>query len=337
MKRSIKWYVVALFSFLVVLVICTYISSQVYKHSLVQVEIGTVQGDSLRETCYFEGIIEALHYEEYQIPAACRIVEVYCHEGQYVEEGEALCKVDTLLLEIEYLKKEEEMTLLRENTDVNDRLNQLEIEVLEIELEQLGEILEQGGVIVARQEGEIMNIPELDDYEMNQTLITCGDMSQGIELVWYISLETPFPEIVYCSIPGEEAERRINREDYTYFYDYTSNNWKCSVVLDEITTNVHIGSRVQMNASMITEEYYPYILPDSAIHYDSSTGSNYIFCLESRETSMGMEYYVRQRGVDILGSMGGYTAITADPKSQVVISSSGQLSDLQVVKIVQTD
>ncbi len=342
-RNKNKIYLGLLAGTVVLLLMFTYISTQVYRHSIPTVETAEIFSGTVKRTYTMEGVFTYGFSQDISFPVPVIVEEVYVRAGESVGEGMELMKLDTAYLEIERLKLELEIEkMLEKEADIADereaQISAYERLKKDEKLLAVQEIIESEGIIYAESKGEIRSIcTETGVMQAaDKLLVSVCDKTQNAEVSWAMQEEGIVFERFYADVrvtDGHDIKTTtIIIEDVKKSYDVKTDRVYYTAVLektDELWA-MHDAEAVEVTSHYVSE-VYPTLIPVSAVSYDAD-GSACVYELKNRAKSFGMEYYVKKQTITVLDKDSSYVAANANLKdASIVVNSSKKLTDRAAV------
>lgn len=339
MRKKNRIYAGALAGIFFVLLLFTYISMQVYRHSLPVVEIESIQPGTVKRTYTMSGVIHYTSVQEISLPVPAIVSELYVETGETVGKGMAVLKIDKEYLEMELIRQEIVLDELkdREVQETEERLQKLlayDREKKEEIVKSLEELLEADGIIYALCQGEVRETHvKVGSVEpAGNLLVSICDKRGGAEITWNMEEEGILFERFYAELRMTDGHNSLNNtivlENVDKSYDVKTNQvyYKAAVPESRDMLSMHDGEPLEVTAYYVSD-VYPSLIPVSAVRFEAD-GTAYVFELKEREKSFGLEYYVRKQTIHVSDRDIDYIATTSTWKdSQIVVNSSQILKD----------
>lgn len=342
-RNKNKIYLGLLAGTVVLLLMFTYISTQVYRHSIPTVETAEIFSGTVKRTYTMEGVFNYGSSQDISFPVPVIVEEVYVRAGEAVGEGMKLMKLDTAYLEIERLKLELEIEeLLEMEANVGDeREKQIAVyERLKKEdkLAAVQEIIDAEGVLCADYKGEIRSICSETGVvqSADKLLVSVCDKTADAEISWVMKEESIIFERFFADVRVSDGHdiktTTIVIEDVQKSYDVKTDMVYYTAVVEKTDKlwAMHDAEAVQVTSHYVSE-VYPTLVPASAVSYETD-GSACVYELKSRAKSFGTEYYVKKQSITVLDKDDNYVATNANLKgADIVVNSSKKLADRAAV------
>lgn len=343
MKKRNRVYVGALAGVLVLLLLFTYISMQVYRRSLPVVETEDIQPGTVKRTYTMNGVLRYLSAQEVILPFPVIVSELCVEAGMAVGEGMAVLRLDTEYLEIEQIRLSiaiEEM-LAREEAETDEEKRKLltyDRKKKEAAAGRLEELLEADGVLYASCQGEVraINTKEGAEESADKLLVSICDRRGGAELTWGMEEEGILFDRFYVDLRMTDGHNSFTDtavlSDVTRSYDVKTNRvyYRAAVPETGNMLSMHDEEPLTVTAYYVSEVYAA-LLPASAVRFEAD-GTACVYELKSREKSFGTEYYVRKQTIEVSDRDAGHIATRSSLKdSRIVVNSSREIGDREIV------
>ncbi len=357
LSRGKKISLLCLGLFFAAMAIATVVAENVYYASLPAVATEPVVQDQMRVACHAKGTIGFEKETAYcYSPAEFASVELLAESGTAVLRGDALYQfpVNEVLqekyrLELMALRLEEENRGYGDTKEgqLQRKINDLELEELRDGLDKMEALLENEGVVTARQEGTFTaSVPNHSSLWSGQEIgAIASDTGRA-----FIDWELPEEEgklfhvgdevsavITIKEIKGEELEER----DVTYRLRIARAQWDGqgyrfrAGIGDDVMLAMEEGAGTTVNCSYTTRESYEYVVPLNAISFQMDGNSGMVYVLGKRERMYGEEYYVTPYPVEVEYRMGNYAALrNFSGDGEVVTYSTLPLQGEMAVKLL---
>lgn len=344
-KNGNKIYVWLLAGIMVLLLMFTYISTQVYRHSLPIVETANISSGTLKRTYVTEGIFSYHSVREASYAVPIIIEETYVRAGEAVSENMKLMKLDVEYLEIEHLKLEIEIEDMRKQEEkiTDERKRQIAVyerQKREEQFLEIEELLKAGGILYSECQGEIRSIcEELGKIiEPNKLLVSVCDKTDEADISWVmqeegITFERFYVEARITDGHSVQTETFVV-EDVNRSYDVklNKNYYTAQLEKSDKLWNMHDAESVQITAYYVSE-VYPSLLPLESVEF-ASDGSAFVYELKSKQKSFGTDYYVKKQMITVADRDNTYAATNETLKDMdIVVNSSKNLLDRMSVWI----
>lgn len=337
-------------AFIVILIICTFLSRTIKNIMVPKVEITSAENGNLRRNFNTIGTVNYGENDVIKSQADWKIDKVYVRPSQNVDEGTVLAQVN--MEKIKQAQEEKDLEIMNSQYDLNSakasgdkdqiKIKEKEVELLKKEKESLMDGLNQNGEIVAPITGRVTTVYCEDNTETVQgdSLFVVSDnrntydisfkssveqaayMHNGIMLTVYYnaaqSVETVKSKIVSKQYNTKEGD-----------YDYVVRLEKSALNGENLDLGEQVSISYECKGDIAT-----CIIPKECIVNDGS-GNNSLYILKSRDGLFGKEYFVQKQTVNILGSDDRDYSIKdiGKDKEKIVLKSSKSLSNNTVVKL----
>lgn len=334
MKRR---YGLVLGIFLLCLVICTYVSFQVYQANLPVVTTDSAVSTVLRYNWSLTGSVHHKDTAPFSLSVPVQVLQRSVLPGQWVTANTPMLQLDTAHLHLQWLqcKAEEEALLQR-----IDRSTSYQKEILELQKADLQEtiaLLEQlqsdDGWVKTATEGVVLYIAE-SKAAANTPLISIGAASGEKQLTFPLTKE----QLAYCETGTKlKADVVIGAEKTSLdilvgqiLYDAATQGYLCIATTDT-SLNMMEGQPVTAQLRADSKQHQT-IVPVSAI-VESENGNASFYVLREKRTIMGTQYYVVLQSACILEQNESFVALSAPVTEPVISAWSKPLANNTVVRI----
>lgn len=128
-KKAARYFVL----FLLFMLLCTFISRGIYAYQMPRVEIGQAAGKTISHTISADGNIEAARQTDVVVEEGIRVSEVCVEEGEKIEKGTVLLKLDTEDLQELFEDITEKITVQEEKIEVLKQGSRIEEQAVQTE------------------------------------------------------------------------------------------------------------------------------------------------------------------------------------------------------------
>lgn len=343
MRKRNRIYAVALAAVILLLLLFTYISTQVYRRSLPVVETENIQPGTVKRTYTMNGAIRYLTAQEISFPFPVIVTETCMEAGMTVGEGMAVLRLDTEYLEIEQIRLmlALEELLAREEAEPDDEKRKLlayERKKKEEAADCLEELLEAGGILYTSCQGEVraVNTKEGAEEPADKLLVSICDRRGGAEITWGMEEEGILFERFYADLRMTDGHNSFTDtavfSDVTRSYDVKTNRVYYRAIVPETKSmlSMHDEEPLTVTAYYVSDVYAA-LLPASAVQFEAD-GTACVYELKSREKSFGTEYYVRKQTIEVSDRDISHIATRNSLKdSRIVVNSSREICDREIV------
>lgn len=263
------------------------------------------------------------------IPAGIRVEEICVTEGELVQEGDTLFRLNADELEETYLNKKIEhksMKLQGSYPSEDARsLDELRIAKAEEELAYLEELVQKEGNVCAAFGGMVTEIrQQVGCAASDEAALVMGKEADQYTLKIHIS----DAEKNYVST-GDKATVQDGTVSatgtVTAIYKDTDGSGQYTVDVQVAGDSFQIGDSVLVNM-VHTSNKYEYVIPLSAIRSDAA--SQYVLVAREKETLLGMELVAVKVQIKAETSNAEYAGADSDALSQkdkIIINSNKPL------------
>lgn len=334
MKRR---YGIVLAIFLLCLVICTYVSFQVYQANLPVVTTDSAVSSVLRYNWSLSGSVHHKDAVPFSLSVPVQIHQQSVQAGQWVTAGTPVLQLDTAHLHLQWLQCKVEEEALQHKIN---RSTSYEREILELQKADLQEtiiLLEQlqtdDGWVKAATEGVVLHIAE-SKVAVNAPLITIGAASGEKQLTFPLTKE----QLAYCNAGTRlKADVVIDTEQTTLdilveqvFYDAATQGYLC-ISTTNAALNMMEWQPVTAHLRADSKKHQT-IVPISAI-VESENGNASFYVLREKQTIMGTQYYTVLQSAYILEQNESFVALSTPVTESVISAWSKPLVNNTVVRI----
>lgn len=353
--KNKKIYGRLLVAFLVLMLILTYASTQIYTSNLPKVKLGSPTSGIITKTYVTNGTMEYKTVKELTVPIDCVVKDVEAKVNFNMNE---LMTVATFEMKDLYLAKydleiqldnyEAQMAQFEKSTPQYKRLAILKQD-LEAELQKVDDMVNFGGALVGGDTGEVLDILVKPGQKLkagdavlryipsegNQLAITWTiDRSEGYEFYTQDDVVVAFTASVETSAGRERVTKNklcsitiktiesINTSKYEILLD--------TAELDEENIRYAQGLNVALRISSSSFEYDT-VVPLGAI----DTENNCVYMLQEVKKGFRTEKTVVSVPVKVLMKNDEEASITSIPEGEIIIYSDKQLYDGDAVNVLE--
>ena len=341
--------------FFLVAAVCTGISQNRYYNSLPLVSVQEAAPGNLREHFETEAVVE-FDYLQNDIKAPCMLsnIEILVSPGETVEAGDPIFQVSPdnfyvyerqLRLEILEYERESASSDGTEEERLRAEIAAYHLAETQQELVNLETILQNDGIITASSAGTVTNcISNGSTAAQGQTIVQMRTYGETATLIWSWPEESAdyFEPGDTVSVPltiwSDQADPPITKRAYfdlainRKYYSGTENAARFEV---ELTPELLGGPLAMMNGERATilvdyvsDNEYERVLPIDAVVFDSS-GSGFLYQLDTRSRVFGQEYYAVPTAVQIEGRTQEYVAVSSIPDKPVILNAESLSGDIE--------
>lgn len=343
MKKKNHIYLSLLAGSIALLLLFTYISMQVYRHSLPVVETAEITSGTVKRTYTMPGVFQYQTVQEIVLPVPVIVEEIYVSAGEAVAEGMDLLKLDTEYLRIEMFKLELQLESVREQEEeeTDERQRQIlayERQKREEALLYIEEIIENEGIFYASCRGEVSGVytEEKQTEPADKLLVSVCDKDGGAGISWSMEEEGILFERFYVDLRltnGHTTETQtVILENVSKSYDAKTNKmyYTADVPETDQLLSMHETEALTVTAYYVSEVYTS-LIPLSAVTFEAD-GTASVYELKTRDKSFGTEYYLRKQTISILDRDTGFVATGSSFRdSRIILNNSKALYDRAIV------
>ncbi len=332
------------FVYFVIILIFTFLSRTVRNWGLAEVEVVSIQSGTVSKTINAKSILEPMKKTEILAKADCKINEVYISNGQIVNAGDKLFKINTEEMSEILIKKELEIKRLehnhkllkqnavsknfdqitREGFDIDRQFIELDIESVKKEYEILKRALDSP-IIYAESFGMVsdLNIIKGSTVLKGQEILAVTEIDKGYKLNLDINSDD-----VSAFLVGLEINIETNLGVATAKVESISGVGETKQIrLINITFPQLENVNLSENLVSITHKYSMaegVLLLDKSSLYKINDNSYYVYTVSETEGIFGKERKVLKKSVEIGAKGDQYVEILGgiDTSDKVIISSS---------------
>lgn len=342
-KNKNRIYLGLLAGTIALLLMFTYISAQVYRHTIPAVETAEIFSGTVKRTYTMEGVFSYESAQEIALPAPVIVEEIYVRAGESVGEGMKLLKLDTQYLQVELFKLELEIEeMLEKEADIEDerkvQIAAYERQKKEEQLLTLRKAYEADGIFYAESKGEVRAVcTETGTVQTaDKLLISVCDRNGSARISWSMQEEGITFDRFYVDVRVTDGHNTgtetVIIEDVRKNYDVKTGKvyYTAAVEKKNKLWAMHDAEAVRVAAYYVSD-VYPALIPVSAVRYEPD-GTACVYELKSRAKSFGVEYYVKKQTITVMDKDGSYVAVSANLKdADIVVNSSRKLTDRAAV------
>jgi multidrug efflux pump subunit AcrA (membrane-fusion protein) len=311
-KNSKQWIVKCMVVLILVLLVCTAAAKTIKNLLLPRVETTSVYGGSLEDKAQLDGTVVYEGMETLWALGSWKILEVYVQEGQTVEEGAQLFRVDTSAAGLTAREYElEKDKLLHERNTSGTRWSRVreidtEREILDEKIQALMSQYPEDGIVKADKAATIEGLK-----------ITPGmEAAEGTAVLDLLPADTP--KTVRWEMTDEALQRFAGMETIQLYFiadtggerSYKSEEiavekevfnkekgvWEVSGKLPDTWNQSEISKvQVLLNYESIS---YPLIIPAECV--TERNGQYYVYTVDTREGVFGDESVVQETEISVL-------------------------------------
>lgn len=343
------WVVKAAVVLFVVLALCTAAARTVWNLLLPRVETTTVYGGVLEDQAQLEGTVHYGGQQTVRSDGDWEITEVLVEEGQTVEEGTPLLRVDTTRLELSVreLRLQQE-TLSHERNRAGTTWSRIEEIDTERDLleDQIGALRAQypaDGVVTAPFAGTVQQVQAEAGMRAaaGTKLLTLQPADSPRIVEWEMSEEAlqrfaGMDTIQLYFIADTAGERTYQSAQVTVdsqVYEEDTRLWRLSGTLPEEWNRSEISKvQVLLNYESIP---YPLIIPAECV--TERDGQYYVYTVDTSQGAFGDESVVREAQISVLEKNSRQVAAEASgitEGQQLVRYADKPLGDQETVSVV---
>lgn len=348
-KKSRKWIIKGTVILILVLLVCTAAAKTVQNLLLPRVETVAVYSGSLEDKAQLDGTAVYEGRETLWALGDWKIQEVYVEEGQAVEAGEALLKVDTSSMELAVREYElEKDKLLHERNTSGTRWSRVgeidtEREILDQKIAALQNQYPADGILTAPKAAAVETLQVSPGMETGKgtALMNLLPADAPRTVQWEMSEESlqrfaGMDTIQLYFVAESGGERAYKSEEISIdkkIFDNEKNVWKLSGRLPQ-TWNQSEISKVQVLLHYQSIPY-PLIIPAECV--TERNGQYFVYTVNTREGVFGDESVVQEVEITVLEKNSRQVAADASGISegqQLVRYADKALEDKETVSVV---
>lgn len=257
------------------------------------------------------------------------VEEVYVSEGEIVEKGDKLLRLNTVDLQELYLcKKIERKEMKLQNwyaSDEEQMADELRIEKADEELVQLETLIAQEGIVYVSFGGMISEVRQnVGTTSIDEAVVVITQEADIYTLKISVS-QTQKNYIAEGDTAIVQAGEVSVSSEVTAVYEEIANPQHYIVEVQVSGDVFHIGDSVLVNIVHVSKKY-DFIIPISAIRSD--TTGNYVLVVREKETMLGTEQVASKVQVKVVETNTDYVGVNSDALStndKIIISSNKQI------------
>jgi multidrug efflux pump subunit AcrA (membrane-fusion protein) len=323
MKKSLVWTIV----FIIIVLILTFFSKTLYNLNLPSVSCSNATYGSLKRVFTCETVAAAKTEYDLYAPSTQKVLEVPVREGDFVEKGQPLVRLDTSGLENELLQLQLEK---QQTTDAkrafSSKAYQLATEAVDKRIEEKQAEID-GSFITAPADGYVTALTAKAGMTTNtmEPLITVGSMSGGLQ--------------VKLNVTQKQAAWFAKDDKLSVYIPILSRTYDAFVVrvksgevggmmvladISDPSGNIAADQLAEVSFTKMSG-VYPLLVPISALHSDGDR--DYIFKLQTVQGPLGNEYRIFKTFVRVIDRDDTNAALEAElsPDDRIVTESDKEL------------
>lgn len=323
-----KKYGIFLLIFLLILAVCTYISSQVYQDSLPAVTTATAVSAQLQHHWTLTGQLLHENPDTYTFPVPVAVLEYKFQTGQWVSAGKPLLQLDTRQLRLQWLQCQLDAQALEKQSDTSagyeKELLQYKLDTLLETLQQLDALIAQEGWVYARADGVVLQAGQPGNLPAHTAAMTLGPASGRKQILFPITQlqkQHCLPDTQLRAVLTLDTGTATEKLSAGWVYYSAAQQGYLCVVNTHLPLNMLDGQAVTATLNAYSEPY-PTVIPTAAI-VSNDNGNVSFYTLEETRTVMGTEYIAILRTGYALEQTQLHTAL-AQPLTEPVIVSWDQ-------------
>lgn len=323
MKKSLVWTIV----FIIIVLILTFFSKTLYNLNLPSVSVTSPTYGSLKRVLTCETIAASKTEFNLYAPSAQKVLEVLVSEGNRVQKGQPLIKLDTSGLENDMLQLQlEKQQTADAKRAYSSKTYKLAMASLEKRIaEKQTEI--DSSTITAPADGYVTVLSAKVGMTANTTepLVTVGTVENGLQVTlnvtqkqaaWFSKKDKLSVYIPILNLTFDAFVTQVK----------SAQNGGMEVLADVIdpSKSVAAGQLAEVSFTKMSDEY-PVIVPIGALHSDGDR--DYIFKLETVSGPLGNEYRIFKTFVRVLDKDDDNAALETEISSidRIVTESDKEL------------
>lgn len=322
MKKSLVWTII----FIAIVLFLTFFSKTLYNLNLPSVSYASPTEGSLKRVFNCETVVSANKEHDLYAPSAQKVLEVAVREGDYVEQGELLVRLDTSGLENDMLLLElEKQQTIDAKRVFSSKVYQLSLEAVEKRIEaKRAEI--DGSIITAPEDGYVTALAAKTGMTAGtfEPLVTVGAASGGLQVAIHVSQRQAgwFAKkdklSIYIPILNQAFDGFVSR------VNPEQDGMVVLADIDDPKGAIAAGQLAEVSFKKMSGSY-PILVPISALHSDGDR--DYIFKIQTVQTALGDDYRIYKTYVSVMDQDDTYAALATDLGSndRIVIESDQEL------------
>lgn len=337
--------------FLVIIALATYSAKSINNLLLPAVDTIDIKKGVLATNLRWDGTVD--YAEKYFIFAKDKwcIEKILVKQNQVVKAGEKLAQVDMKDISLQKMRKELEISniqntinnLKKAEQPDNDAIKEKksEFDIAKAEYLEIGDGLTTDGYILAQSDGLIDSISIVDGQTMqaNEKVFEMARQEAGYCISWKVSnsdaMKLSIGSKVSFAIEDGGKVKNVSAEVNNKTFLSGDNTYLLSAKIDEEGIKgmpIQAGESITITYSVQSKDTYS-LLPKVCILEDNMGGAK-IYYVNQREGIFGMENYIDEVQVEIIGSDNSNYAIKeVSCINNVVLASSKSISKGIQVKL----
>ena len=330
----------------VALVVLTFLSRTIMTKNQVEVMYVKPRRTDILTSRDINGIAE---YEKtyeavYDIPL--KIIDVFVVPGESVNANKVLMEVDARELALE-LKKKELAVMQLKNAGIDGRLQELQLEIAEEDVELFKEKYPTDGKIRAKSAGTVysVNAAAGETMEPGMSLASISGKNSAAGAVFYLTVSDAaffgvgdaailyYCDTLYFDDNEQVMETAKNSSVSAKRFAPKDNLYRFYVPIQ--SEYVYHGQQVQCKISN-RSPIYDFVLPFEALHRGQDD-RYFVYVLKKRDGLFGEEYYPEAANVSVFFENGVSAAVSGTNISQfddIVVWASGYLVPGDIVRVL---
>ena len=322
-KKSLVWTII----FIAIVLFLTFFSKTLYNLNLPSVSYTAPTYGSLKRVFNCETVVSAnTEYDLYALSAQ-KVLEVAVSEGDYVEQGEVLVRLDTSGLENDMLLLElEKQQTIDAKRAFSSKVYQLYLESVEKRMEaKRAEI--DGSTITAPADGYVTTLTAKTGMTTGtfEPLVTVSAASGGLQVTFHVAQKQAgwFAKndklSVYIPMLNQVFDGFVSRVKSA-----PEGGMLVLADIDDTKGAIAAGQLAEVSYKKMSGTY-PVLVPISALHSDGDR--DYIFKIQTVQGALGDEYRIYKNYVRVLDKDDTNAALETelDPSDRIVIESDQEL------------
>lgn len=323
MKKSLVWTIV----FVVIVLLLTFFSKTLYNLNLPSVSYTNPTNGSLKRIFTCETVTAAKTEYDLYAPSAQKVLEVPVLEGDFVEKGQTLVRLDTSGLENEMLQLQMEKQQLSDaKRAYSAKAYQLAVQASDKRItEKQAQI--DGSVITAPADGYVTALSAKMGMTANtmEPLITVGTVENGLQVTLSVTQKQAawFSKkdklSVYIPLLNSSFDAFVSQVKSTQ-----GGGMEVLADISDPTQEIAANELAEVSFTKMSGEY-PLIVPISALHSDGDR--DYVFKLQVAQGPLGNEYRIIKTFVRVIDRDDTNAAVEAEftPDDRIVTESDKEL------------
>jgi multidrug efflux pump subunit AcrA (membrane-fusion protein) len=335
-KKPMKKSLVATIIFVIIVVILTFFSKTLYNMNLPSVRYASPTYGALKRVFTCETIATAKKEYDLYAPASQKVIEVLVKEGDFVQKGQELIRLDISGLENDMLQLElERQQTLDSKRYMSSKSYNLSMEAVDKKIESKQSEID-GSIIAAPEDGYVTALLARDGMTANtaEPLVTVGTVEDGLQAALIVTQKqaTWFAKddkvSIYIPILNQTFDGFVSRVKAAQ-----DGNMIVLADISDPSGAIHAGQLTEISFTKMSGDYLT-LIPISALHSDGS--QDYVFWVETVQGPLGDEYRLYKIYVRVLDQDDTNAALETELNSaERIVTESDQELFGGRVKIIE--